>query len=93
MNVKFRLYGGAELQRLQIAELNQKLNHAEYRGKYFNLNPVSLFESITGIKPKNIDEAMNNSTVIKIFNDSKQFLTHWATVYANTIFEKVTEYP
>lgn len=87
------MYGKTEIQRLQIAELNQKLNPTKYYGKYFNLNPINLFESITGTKPKNIDEALGNTTVFKIFNDSKQCLIHWATAYADIIFGKVTEYP
>ncbi|CAG9529724.1 unnamed protein product [Cercopithifilaria johnstoni] len=93
LQILIESYTRMELQRLQIAELNQKLDYAEYRKKYFNLNPIYLFESITGIKPKNIDEAMSNSTVIKIFNDSKQFLMHWANVYADILFGKVIEYP
>ncbi|KAM3720799.1 Ras GTPase-activating-like protein [Dirofilaria immitis] len=93
LQILIESYGKMESQRLQIAGLNQKLNHTEYRGKYFNLNPISLFESITGTKPKNIDEAMRNATVVQIFNDSKQFLVQWATAYAEIIFGKITEYP
>uniref|UniRef100_A0A0R3RLR8 Uncharacterized protein n=1 Tax=Elaeophora elaphi TaxID=1147741 RepID=A0A0R3RLR8_9BILA len=93
LQILIELYGRVELQRLQIAEINQKLNHMECREKFFNLNPIDLFQSITGIKPKNIDEAIGNTTVAKIFNDSKEFLMHWATVYADVIFGKMIKYP
>ncbi|VDP22037.1 unnamed protein product [Onchocerca flexuosa] len=93
LQILIESYGKTESQRLQIAELNQKLNNTEFREKYFNLNPINLFESITTAKPKNINEAMKNATVAKIFNNSKQFLIHWATAYAEIIFGKITEYP
>uniref|UniRef100_A0A8R1TPQ6 Uncharacterized protein n=1 Tax=Onchocerca volvulus TaxID=6282 RepID=A0A8R1TPQ6_ONCVO len=93
LQILIESYGKMESQRLQIAELNQNLNYTEYREKYFNLNPINLFESITAVKPKNINEALNNATVVKIFNNSKQFLIRWSTAYAEIIFGKITEYP
>ncbi|EFO15200.1 hypothetical protein LOAG_13313 [Loa loa] len=93
LQILMKLYGKMKLQQLQMAELNQKLIHTDFHGKYFNLNPFNLFQSITGIKPKNIDQAMSNATVIKIFNDSKEFLIHWSMAYTEIIFGKITEYP
>uniref|UniRef100_A0A915Q7P9 Uncharacterized protein n=1 Tax=Setaria digitata TaxID=48799 RepID=A0A915Q7P9_9BILA len=88
-----RLYGKTEIQRLQIAGLNRKLNEIEHQVKYFNLNPISLFESITDKKPTNADQAMGNATVAKILSNSKKFLTYWATVYADVVLGRATEYP
>ncbi|VDM22608.1 unnamed protein product [Wuchereria bancrofti] len=93
LQILMELCGKMELQRLQIAEFNQKLNDINYHEQYFNLNPINLFESITGSKTKNINEAMDNAIVIKIFNDSKQFLIHWAIAYAEIIFTKLFKYP
>ncbi|VDN92655.1 unnamed protein product [Brugia pahangi] len=87
------LYGKMELQQQQIAELNQNLNNINYYEQYFNLNPINLFESITGSKTTNINKAMENAIVNKIFNNSKQFLIHWAIAYAQIIFTKTFKYP
>lgn len=69
--------------------MGQKENQIEH----FNLIPENIFESVTGHKPQNTDEAMGNATVAKVLNDSKQFLSKWAIAYASVIFENVTEYP
>ncbi|VDN05494.1 unnamed protein product [Thelazia callipaeda] len=93
LQIFIKLYGKTESYKCEIAKLNDILKQSQNELGHFNLNPVSVYQSITGHKAEIIDKAMSNAIVAKVLNDTKRFLTKWALAYAELIFRTITEYP
>jgi len=65
------------------------LQTEEHTVEHFNLHPMEMYETLHKKKPESVEEALNDKNVAIIINNSKKFISKWASRFTHTAVRNV----